>query len=473
VQLEDLLAEVDHVAFGGDETVDVTSVEYDSRRVGAGALFCCLVGSHIDGHLFADDAVERGAVALLAERRLPVDVPQAIVPNSRKAMAWAAATLYGNPSHALEVVGVTGTNGKTTVTHLLGNIWNEAGRQAGVLGTLSAERTTPEAPDAQRQLAAWRDEGVVSVAMEVSSHALALDRVEAMRFRVAVFTNLSRDHLDFHGSMESYFETKARLFEPAMSDAAVVNVDSPHGRLLLDAAKVPTIGYSLRDVNHLQLTATGSRFVWRDQPVELPLAGSFNVANALAAAEVGLLLGVAPDVVARGLSRPLVVPGRFEVIDEGQPFTVVVDYAHTPDGLEQLLTAARELAGAAQTLVVFGCGGDRDASKRAPMGEVAARLADRVVITADNSRGETTGAIIDTIRGGFDRARTRGAAEPLVEPDRRRAIAAALAAAGAGDVVLIAGKGHESTLTIDDTVVPFDDREVVREELRRIGGGCP
>jgi UDP-N-acetylmuramoyl-L-alanyl-D-glutamate--2,6-diaminopimelate ligase len=472
MQLEYLLAAVDHVAFAGDETVDVTAIDYDSRRVVPGSLFCCLVGANSDGHLFADDAVSNGAVAILAERRLAVDVPQAIVRDSRSAMAWAATTLNGNPSADVEVIGVTGTNGKTTVTHLLENIITEAGRKARVLGTLSGTRTTPEAPEMQKQLATWRDEGVDVVAVEVSSHALSLHRIDGTHLRVAVFTNLTRDHLDFHHSMEAYFEAKARLFDPSMTDSAVVNVDNPYGRLLLDAAKVPTVGYSLGDVRNLVLTTQGSRFEWRDLSVELPLAGSFNVANAVAAAEAATVVGVEPEAVARGLSRPLVVPGRFEVVDAGQPFTVVVDYAHTPDGLEQLLAAARELPGSHRVTVVFGCGGDRDESKRAPMGEVAAQLADRVVLTADNSRSEDTGVILDEVRLGFERTRPRRATELIVEPDRRAAIGLALRAAGTGDVVLVAGKGHERTITIGDRVEPFDDRQVVREELHRINGGC-
>jgi UDP-N-acetylmuramoyl-L-alanyl-D-glutamate--2,6-diaminopimelate ligase len=465
MQLERLLADLDLVAFSGDETVDVTAIHYDSRRVEPGSVFCCLVGAHADGHLFAADAVGAGAVALLVERRLPLDVPQAIVTDTREAMALAAAALNGQPSEQLDVIGITGTNGKTTVAYLLQGILVEAGRRVEILGTLSGTRTTPEAPDLQSQLAQWRDEGVDAVVMEVSSHALALHRVDGMCFRVAVFTNLSRDHLDFHVTMEAYFEAKAELFRAHRTETAVVNTDSPHGRLLLDAAEVPTVGYSLDDVSELRPTADGSRFVWRGETVELSLGGGFNVSNALAAAEAAVTLGVAADVVARGLSRPLVVPGRFEMLPTDQPFRVVVDYAHTPDGLEHVLTAARELVGVGRVLVVFGCGGDRDPSKRPAMGEVAARLADRVVLTADNSRGEDTGEIIRAVRTGFDSSRHRQAEDLVVEPDRREAIALALRDARPDDIVVVAGKGHEQTLTIGDEVVPFDDRDVVREVL--------
>ncbi len=449
----------------GDASVEITAIAYDSRVVRAGSLFCCLVGAHHDGHDFAAAAVERGAVAMLVERELPVDVPQVVVPETRRAMGVVSSTFFGHPSEALTVIGVTGTNGKTTTVHLLGNIFEAAGRRANVLGTLSGARTTPESPDLQATLAEARDSGVDVVAMEVSSHAIALDRVVGTRFRVAVFTNLSRDHLDFHGTMEAYFETKARLFQPDFSDAAVVNLDSPYGRLLRDSAAIPTTGYSVRDVSGLELTTSGSRFVWRGRPVELPLGGAFNVSNALAAAETARLAGVPEDTVAAGLARPLVVPGRFEVVSGDAPFTVVVDYAHTPDALEKLLEAAREIAGERGVTVVFGCGGDRDQSKRPAMGEVAARLADRVVLTADNSRGEDTGAIIDAVRQGFDRARPRHARELVIEPDRRQAIWESVLAARPGELVLIAGKGHETTLTIGDDVVPFDDREVARDAL--------
>jgi UDP-N-acetylmuramoyl-L-alanyl-D-glutamate--2,6-diaminopimelate ligase len=330
---------------------------------------------------------------------------------------------------------------------------------------LSGVRTTPEAPDLQRTLALWRDEGVDAVAMEVSSHALTLHRVDGVRFRVAVFTNLSRDHLDFHGSMEAYFEAKARLFRPEFADAAVVNLDSPHGRLLRDTAVIPTTGYSLDDLTGVRVETDHSTFVWRDRTVRLPLGGLFNVSNALAAAEAARAAGVGEDDVVAGLETALALPGRFEVVQAGPPFAVVVDYAHTPDALDNLLTAARGLVADGRVTVVFGCGGERDATKRPVMGEVAARLADRVVLTADNSRGEDTGAIIDAVRQGYDRATPRRAIELVVEPDRRLAIADALDHAREGDIVLIAGKGHETTITLGDRELPFDDREVARALL--------
>ncbi len=454
-------------------SIEITSIELDSRSVHPGSLFCCLRGEHTDGHDHAGAAVAAGAVALLVERHLDVDVPQLLVSDSRVAMAHLAVTFNDDPARSMSVVGVTGTNGKTTTTYLLRSVFDAAGWPADVMGTLSSTRTTPEAPELQRRLAEMRDRGTRAVAMEVSSHALAMHRVDGTWFAVAAFTNLSRDHLDFHTTMEAYFEVKARLFSPAFTDRAIVNLDSPHGRLLADSAKVPTTGYSLDQLDDLELHARGSRFRWRGQPVELALAGGFNVSNALAAAESALALGLDPSTIAEGLSRPLVVPGRFEMIDEGQPFQVVVDYAHTPDGLEQLLLAARRPGETAAVTVVFGCGGDRDPSKRPAMGEVAARLADRVVLTADNSRGEDTGAIIEAVRAGYDRAEARPGHDLVIEPDRRAAIALALGAAAPDDVVVVAGKGHETTQTIGAETVPFDDRDVVRAELARLRGGRP
>ena len=453
---------------GAGFDVDITAIDLDSRAVRPGSLFCCIRGAHTDGHEHARAAVEAGAVAVLADHRLELGVPCLVVTDTRPAMALLAVRFNGDPAAAMTVIGITGTNGKTTTTYLLRAIFEAAGRTTEVVGTLSGARTTPEAPELQARLAAMRDRGVDVVAMEVSSHALSMHRVDGTRFAVVVFTNLSRDHLDFHETMESYFEAKARLFEPELADGAVVNLDSPYGRLLLDAAKIPTTGYSLDDVTDLVVTAAGSRFTWRGHEVTFGLGGRFNVANALAAAEAAVAVGLDPAVVAARLSQPILVPGRFELVEAGQPFRVVIDYAHTPDGLEQLLTAVRDVAGSGAVTVVFGCGGERDATKRPAMGEVAATPADRVVLTADNSRGEDTGAIIDAVSSGYERTADRRSRELLVEPDRRRAIALALSSARPGDAVVIAGKGHETTLTIGDIVVPFDDREVTRAELARL-----
>ena len=377
---------------------DVTGgVTHDSRAVTPGALFCCVVGRSADGHDHAPAAVAAGAVALLCERFVDAEVPQALVDDVRAAMGPVAAAYHGRPSDQLDVVGVTGTNGKTTTTLLLQSILGAAGRPCGLVGTLTGARTTPEAPELQAAFAGMRDVGLVAVSMEVSSHALVMRRVDGTRFRVGVFTNLGRDHLDFHPTVEDYFEAKARLFTAELTDVGVVNADDEWGRRLLDRAGIPTVPYSVADAEDVAVTPSGSTMTWRGRSVRVPLGGRFNVSNALAAATAAAELGVDVDAIAKGLAAAPQVPGRFELVDAGQPFTVVVDYAHTPDALENVLANAR---GDGRLLVVFGCGGDRDAGKRAPMGEVAARLADEVIVTSDNPRSEDPLAIIDQVRRG-------------------------------------------------------------------------
>jgi UDP-N-acetylmuramoyl-L-alanyl-D-glutamate--2,6-diaminopimelate ligase len=366
----------------------------------------------------------------------------------------------------LAVVGVTGTNGKTTTTHLLAAALRADGRSTEVVGTLSGPRTTPEAPELQARLAALADGGTAAVSMEVSSHALVQHRVDATWFEVGVFTNLSQEHLDFHGTLDEYFAAKASLFSPDRVGVAVVNADDPWGRRLLDAVSIPTRPFTLADAADLDVGPVSSTFRWEGEPVELHLGGTFNVANALAAASAARELGAAPTAIAAGLSSVASVPGRFETVDAGQPFTVVVDYAHTPASLEQVLLAARHAAatGEGRVLLVFGCGGDRDTAKRPAMGEVATRLADLAVLTSDNPRSEDPGAIIEAVRKGVRRPEVL-----VVEPDRRAAIALALDGAGPGDVVVVAGKGHETTQVTGTSVEPFDDRAVVRAELERAG----
>jgi UDP-N-acetylmuramoyl-L-alanyl-D-glutamate--2,6-diaminopimelate ligase len=446
----------------GEGSVPVTDVVHDSRQVTPGSLFCCLRGGTVDGHVFAATAIEAGASALLVDHRLPLPVDQVVVDDTRAAMGHLAAAFHGNPSRHLTVVGVTGTNGKTTTAHLLGAVLEHAGWPTAVLGTLSGVHTTPEAPDLQRRLAELRAEGRRAVAMEVSSHALALHRVDATRFTVSVFTNLGRDHLDFHGTIERYFAAKARLFEPDLTATGVVNVDDARGRLLVDAAQIPTVAYSLDDVSGLAVGPTVCSFVWRGRAVRLPLGGRFNVSNALAAATAASVLGIDDDTIAAGLSAVPPVPGRFEAVDAGQPFSVIVDYAHTPDGLREALQAARDAARGGRVLVVFGCGGDRDVAKRPEMGAAAAALADVVVITSDNPRSEDPVSIIDSVTSGIA---SPAPARVVVEADRRAAIALALGQARPRDVVVIAGKGHETTQTIGHEVLPFDDRAVARELL--------
>jgi UDP-N-acetylmuramoyl-L-alanyl-D-glutamate--2,6-diaminopimelate ligase len=457
--------------------VEIAALAYDARRVVPGALFFCVPGFTRDGHDFAPEAVAAGAVALVVERPLGLAVPEVLVPSARAAMAPAAARFHGDPTAALDVVGVTGTNGKTTTAFLVRALLEAAGRRCGLLGTVSAVvggeerpvvRTTAEAIDLQRDFAAMRDGGDVACAMEVSSHALALDRADAIHFAVAVFTNLTQDHLDFHADMEDYFAAKRRLFalDPRV---AVVNVDDPHGRRL--AAELPdAITYAIeRDAAYrateLATSFEGTSFtaVTPEGPVALrtALPGRFNVANALAALAAARALGVPLDTIAAALPRAGRVPGRFEPVDEGQGFAVLVDYAHTPDSLENVLNAARELT-AGRVHCVFGCGGDRDRGKRPLMGAIAARLADRVVVTSDNPRSEDPAAIIAEILVGADD-------EALVEPDRRAAIAAAIAEAEEGDVVVIAGKGHEQGQEGPaGRKVPFDDVEVARAALREV-----
>lgn len=468
--LSELLGAVaDHPALDGviattDDDVVIADVVHDSRAVTAGSLFCCIVGASHDGHDHAPAAVAGGATALLVERPLGLGVPEMLVTSVRAAIGPVSSAVAGTPSRSLSVVGITGTNGKTTTTHLLGAIFEAAGMPNGVIGTLTGVRTTPEAPELQKQLAELVANGATAVAMEVSSHALDQHRVDGTWFTAAVFTNLSRDHLDHHGDMSHYFQAKARLFDPAFTALAVVNLDDPHGRLLSDASTVPVVGYSLDDATDLVITETGSTFTWRGLPVTLPLVGRFNVSNALAAATTAAELGIEPQVIAGALATVALVPGRFEQVEVGQPFLAAVDYAHTPDGLEQLLLAGRELVSDGRLIVVFGAGGDRDRTKRGPMGEVAGRLADVVIITTDNPRHEDPAAIIDDVQEGIVTSPV-----VMIEPDRAAAIRSGASLARAGDVLLIAGKGHETTQTVGDTVTHFDDREVLRDALLALG----
>lgn len=450
------------VAAGADTDMSVGDVEDDHRRVQPGALFCCVSGATSDGHDHAREAVAAGAVALLCARPLGLGVPEIVVDDVRNAIGPTAALVHGDPSVGLCCVGITGTNGKTTTAMLLAAILRAAGRRCEVIGTLTGVRTTPEAAELQRTLARLSAEGTDAVVMEVSSHALAQHRVDGIHFDLAIFTNLSRDHLDFHGSTEEYFRAKARLFEPSLSARGVVNTDDPHGRLLRDAAEIPVAAFALADAEPIVGVAP-IRFTWHAHPVEMTLAGRFNIANALAAASGASVLGIADETIREGLADAPVVPGRFEAIAMGQDFTVLVDFAHTPDGLEQVISSAAEIAGEHRVLVVFGAGGERDRSKRPLMGAAASK-ADVVVITNDNPRSESPTAIADEILGGVEPATL-----VEVELDRRRAIASVLTEAQAGDVVVVAGKGHETTQTIGTTVEPFDDREVVRDVLAARG----
>jgi UDP-N-acetylmuramoyl-L-alanyl-D-glutamate--2,6-diaminopimelate ligase len=464
--LAELLADLAPARAGrivGDPAATVTGMTHDSRRVGPGTLFACVRGAHHDGHDFAPAAVAAGANGVLVDHQLDLPATQLVVDDVRLAMGPVAATLNGHPSRAMTVVGITGTNGKTTTAHLLAAITQAAGMPTKVIGTLSGQHTTPEAPDLQAQLADAREAGIAAVAMEVSSHAMAMHRADGTWFAAAVFTNLGTDHLDLHGTVEEYFRAKAGLFTPGMAAVGVTNVDDAHGRLLADAAPIEMVPFSLDDIADIEVAADRHAYTWHGRRITVGLGGAFNMANSLAAATVASVLGIDDDDIVAGLAAAAPVPGRFELIAgaAGRP-AVIVDYAHTPDGLEQVIAAARGVS-LGRVIVVFGAGGDRDHAKRPAMGAVAGALADRVVVTSDNPRSEDPAAILSDVISGVapaDRAKVE------VEPDRRVAIAAAISEAGDDDVVVVAGKGHETTQTIGDRIVPFDDRAVVRELLR-------
>lgn len=479
VPLERLALAVAEATIRGDATLAVSDVAFDSREVTPGALFFCVPGLRVDGHDFASAALDAGAVALVVERWLDADVPQALVPSVREAMGPMSAVAFGDPASSMTMAGVTGTNGKTTVTYLLGSILAAAGKTPGVVGTTGASiagdpvhlsRTTPEAPELQRLLAQMRDRGVRGAALEVSSHALAQHRVDGIVFDVAIFTNLSQDHLDFHPSMEAYFEAKARLFSAAYAHHGVVNVDDASGRRLLDAS-IPMTTYAIH--READLRATGV-VVNRDGiecsvdglALRSGLRGGFNVGNVLAAVAASRTLGIGDDAIVAGIAALREVPGRMEPVEAGQDFLVVVDYAHTPDSIRSVLRASRPLA-SGRLILVFGCGGDRDRAKRSPMGAAATENADLTVVTTDNPRSEDPMDIIAEIEPGAK----EGGGAYVIEPDRRSAIRLALGDARAGDVVVIAGKGHEAFQERRGETIPFDDRVVAREELeaRRAG----
>lgn len=467
----------------GDTSIQIKDVVYDTNDVTPGALFCCIPGQHFDGHDFAKEAIERGASALLVERLLDVEVPQAQLASVREVIGPLSSKFFGDPSAKLKLVGVTGTNGKTTTTYFLADIGRALGVSSAFTGTTGTqvgdehwplERTTPEAPDLQRLLSRLVEVGVTFAAMEVSSHALAQQRVHGTRFSVVGFTNLSHDHLDYHADLDDYFAAKARLFNASYSDQAAINVDDPYGLQLVQIAS--DAGMSVSRVSLLDNTAdicardialseNFSSFVLdvkgKSVHVELPLLGNHNIANALMAAACAFAIGAPVETIAEGLSTTQVVPGRVERIDAGQPFTVMVDYAHSPHSLYSVLTALRGVA-KKRVICVFGCGGDRDQGKRPEMGKIAGELADFTIVTSDNPRSEDPEAIIAAIIPGV--IESGGAFE--VEPDRRAAISSALSHASDDDIVLIAGKGHEQGQQIGNTIVPFDDRAVARELLR-------
>jgi UDP-N-acetylmuramoyl-L-alanyl-D-glutamate--2,6-diaminopimelate ligase len=470
---------------GDPSSVEVGGISHDSRRVVPGDLFCCVPGRVSDGHVHAAEAVDRGAIGLLCEHFIPELINQDVVQTRiaegtmRPVMARLAAAFYGYPARELLMIGVTGTNGKTTVTQLLGDLLSAAGRPTNVMGTLSGTRTTPEATEVQRVLAGVRDRQKSdgsrhAVAMEVSSHALVQSRVEGIHFDVAVFTNLSHDHLDYHGTMEEYFEAKAMLFTPSRALCAVVQADDPWGRRLLRRARIPMVAVHHADATDIVLRPGRSEFTWRGQRITTPLTGAINVDNALLAAEAALALedaGLGPEDIAAAMAHLTPVPGRLQVIAapggaggaDGPSFTVLVDYAHTPAGLEVVLGEARALAPSGRVLSVFGCGGNRDRAKRPLMGAAAAHLSDLAFVTSDNPRDEDPLTIIEEVLRGVP----EGRANPrlVVEPDRGVAIRLALDSARPGDVVVIAGKGHETSQEIGGRRLPFDDALQARRAL--------
>ncbi len=479
IELEALSEAVRPVRSVNPAPIAVTDLAYDARRVTPGALFVCVRGFRADGHDFAPNAVERGAVALVVERPLHLPVPQLVVGDARVAMARAADAFFDYPTRELQVAGVTGTNGKTTTAFIVYAILAAAGRRPGLLGTIegriggerrAAVRTTPEAVDLQRTFREMVEAGDRSCAMEASSHGASLKRLVGVRFAALAFTNLSPEHLDLHGTLENYFAAKVSLFAEPGPDGrrapAAVNVGDPYGRRLADELRSlgerPLTFAVHADAeiraDELEVTPAGSRLMAAGIPLATRLRGRFNVENVLAAVAIARLLDVSAEATAAGVSHLSAVPGRFEAVEEGQPFTVLVDYAHTPRALAAVLAEARALA-TGRVFCVFGCGGDRDRAKRPLMGEAASRLADVVVVTSDNPRSEDPLAIIADVVAGSD-------GKALVEPDRSTAIARALEEAEEGDVVVIAGKGHEQGQELRDRTIPFDDREVVREVLR-------
>jgi UDP-N-acetylmuramoyl-L-alanyl-D-glutamate--2,6-diaminopimelate ligase len=477
VDLERLIAALAPAQVVGGVPIDIRDLAYDARAVTEGALFFCVPGMRVDGHDFAPEAVANGAVALVVERPLDLPVPQLIVSDTRAAMAVAADEFFGRPTEELAVAGVTGTSGKTTSAFLLYAVLAAAGRRPGLLGTIEtrvdgerrpATRTTAEAIDIQRLFREMLDAGDRSCAIEATSHGSQLRRLDRVRFAVLTFTNLSQDHLDFHPTMDDYFAAKRRLFLGDDAPPAVVNVDDPYGRRLAEELRslgTPLLTFGFADDAEIRPEALDvgpdvTTFTAAGRSLRTRLRGRFNVENVLGVVAAARLLELPNDAIAAGIESVTWVPGRFEIVDEGQPFTVVVDYSHKPGALENVLRAARELA-TGRVICVFGAGGDRDPAKRPLMGGIAEELADVPILTSDNPRSEDPAAIAEQVLAGMER-------EPEVELDRRAAIARAIELAEPGDVVVIAGKGHERGQEIAGRVLPFDDRDVASEALRAL-----
>jgi UDP-N-acetylmuramoyl-L-alanyl-D-glutamate--2,6-diaminopimelate ligase len=467
ISIGDLVARADVAATVTNASVLVTGITQDSRAVEAGDLFCCVRGENFDGHRFAVQAVAAGASALLVDDAvsgIPDSVAVIKVSNVRAVLGVIASAAFGQPFRSLTMVGITGTNGKTSTAAMVASILRAAGKSTEVLGTLSGARTTPEAIDLQAFLQQCVSGGVTHVVMEVSSHALAQDRVSGIKFDVAVFTNISRDHLDYHKTDEAYFAAKAKLFAPELARCGVINRDDARGQLLLDVAPIRMTSFGYSDASDVAIRVDSVSFRWRDLNISLPMGGAFSLMNAIAALTACSELNINDDALVDGCAQLAQIPGRFESIANTHGIGVVVDYAHTPDGLREVISSARALC-VGRLIVVFGCGGDRDAGKRPLMGS-AAQEADIVVITSDNPRSEDPMAIIDAIVAGV----SKSTIDVRIEVDRARAIASAILEAQRDDIVVIAGKGHESTQEVAGVHHPFNDVDVAKSALSQKKG---
>ncbi len=484
MKLREVMAGIEGLSFLGSQNVDVAGIRYDSRRVKPGDLFAAVRGQAHDGADFVLDAREKGAGSFLLEREIGGLKGSSIVVSDdiRRALALASKNFYGDPSSRLKVVGITGTNGKTTTAYLVHGILENAGVDAGLVGTvqylvggevISASRTTPEAPDLAAMMTDMADSGSTACIIEVSSHALTLKRVTGVRMEVAVFTNLTADHLDFHEDMEDYFAAKISLFEESEVAHCLINYDDPFGRRLIEKVKSKTLLFGMekgeiRPDGKVELEDWGSRCSlntpWGKVDVDSPLPGLFNVSNIMAAVGVCGLLGLDADSISEGICQVHRVPGRFEKIDRGQPYMALVDYAHTPDALDNLLKNVRELV-RGRVVLIFGCGGDRDKTKRPIMGEIAERLADIIFVTSDNPRTEDPEKIIDDIFNGL----TVGNPAVRRVSDRREAIRLGVDKAESGDVLVLAGKGHENYQIVGERTLPFSDADELAEAIRKSG----
>ena len=490
-RVEDIVKVISPIRVEGPQTAEVCHITADSRTVQEGSLFICLVGATVDGHSFVEKAVQDGAVAVVVSK--PVTVPDHVaviyVEDTRQALQAAVPFFYDYPASKMRMIGVTGTNGKTTTTHIIAHLLRSQGYTVGVIGTVHVliddqsypiHNTTPDVADLQQILQQMVDAGVTHCIMEVSSHALALGRTAGVEYDTAVFTNLTQDHLDFHKTFDNYLAAKAKLFKQVSASyqvkegkGAVINVDDAYGQSIVDVTTSPMITYSTEgkgsmNASDLTVTAKSSQFTLnydgKSYPISTKIAGMFNVYNTLAAVGATLYEGLSMEEIVKGLATFTAVPGRFELIEEGQDFAVVVDYAHTPDGLENILQTAKKIV-ENRILVVFGCGGDRDATKRPIMGRIAAQFGDRVFVTSDNPRTEDPVQIVKDVEVGVREGLHDDVTYEVIV-DRREAIHKAIAEATTGDVVIIAGKGHEDYQILKDETIHFDDREVAREALK-------